>query len=313
VREAVLAGKEVIFYKAGRTPEGKTATSGHTASWPGTTWSASPAFARPGAWSPRPSPSSRTSLLAQRLHGKKILGNRLAAVSGAGFEAVGMADNIQSDERSPDPPRQGAGELVEVKNPLDINPGADDEAHVKVVEALSADANVDALVIGLDPLSPAMRTLADTSSGRYSLSDPSSIASLLPKVVAALETPVVGVVDGGRLYDPWSTNSPAAAWRSSAPPTAPSAPWRSISRDGSMPSSCGGEGGRCAGNLDQSHAKSLPPAVTGNHHRRGQDIYILPGDAQFVKYFFPALDGLCHLFDEVPRLFLGQSETFISA
>jgi len=36
-------------------------------------------------------------LLAMRLHGKKILGNRLAALSGAGFEAVGMADNIQSD------------------------------------------------------------------------------------------------------------------------------------------------------------------------------------------------------------------------
>ena len=35
VREAVIAGKDVIFYKAGRTPEGKTATSGHTASLAG--------------------------------------------------------------------------------------------------------------------------------------------------------------------------------------------------------------------------------------------------------------------------------------
>ena len=33
--QAVLAGKDVIFYKAGRTPEGKTATSGHTASLAG--------------------------------------------------------------------------------------------------------------------------------------------------------------------------------------------------------------------------------------------------------------------------------------
>jgi len=32
VREAVHLGKEVLLYKAGRTQEGKTATSGHTAS-----------------------------------------------------------------------------------------------------------------------------------------------------------------------------------------------------------------------------------------------------------------------------------------
>ncbi len=32
VRKAIPLGKEVIFYKAGRTPEGKNALSGHTAS-----------------------------------------------------------------------------------------------------------------------------------------------------------------------------------------------------------------------------------------------------------------------------------------
>lgn len=35
VRAAVIAGKDVIFYKAGRTSEGKAATSGHTASLAG--------------------------------------------------------------------------------------------------------------------------------------------------------------------------------------------------------------------------------------------------------------------------------------
>lgn len=218
VREAVRAGKEVVFYKAGRTPEGKTATSGHTASLAGDYMVCASCIRQAGGMVTETfSEFENLLLLAQRLHGKKILGNRLAAVSGAGFEAVGMADNIQSDDFqmkmaafgpvTVESVRQilrdkGLEGLVEVKNPLDINPGADDEAHVKVVEALSSDANVDALVIGLDPLSPAMRTLADTSSGRYSLSDPSSIASLLPKVVASLKTPVVGVVDGGRLYDP---------------------------------------------------------------------------------------------------------------
>ncbi|PIE57053.1 MAG: hypothetical protein CSA34_01780 [Desulfobulbus propionicus] len=35
VREAILLGKEVVFYKAGRTTEGQRATSGHTASLAG--------------------------------------------------------------------------------------------------------------------------------------------------------------------------------------------------------------------------------------------------------------------------------------
>ena len=218
VRAAVRAGKEVIFYKAGRTPEGKTATSGHTASLAGDYMVCASCVRQAGGMVTETfSEFENLLLLAQRLHGKQILGDRLAAVSGAGFEAVGMADNIQSDdfrmnlasfgaatvERVRGALRdKGLDNLVEVKNPLDINPGADDEVHVRVVEALCGDANVDAVVVGLDPLSPAMRTLGDGSSERYALSDPASIARRLPRLVAEQHTPVVGVVDGGRLYDP---------------------------------------------------------------------------------------------------------------
>ena len=37
-------------------------------------------------------------LLAQRLHSKPVGGNRLALLSSAGFEAVAMADSLQSDD-----------------------------------------------------------------------------------------------------------------------------------------------------------------------------------------------------------------------
>jgi acyl-CoA synthetase (NDP forming) len=156
-------------------------------------------------------------MLAQRLHNKRILGNRLAAVSGAGFEAVGMADNIQSDDfqmkmavLSPATIEEvqevlrekGLDSLVEVKNPLDINPGADDEVHIKVVGALTRDPHVDAIVIGLDPLSPVMRTLSGKESNTYSFNNPASIAREMPRLIAMRDKPVVGVVDGGRLYDP---------------------------------------------------------------------------------------------------------------
>ena len=218
VRAAVMAGKVVIFYKAGRTPEGKTATTGHTASLAGDYMVCESCLRQAGAIVAQNfSQFEDLLILSQRLHAKQINGNRLAALSGAGFEAVGMADNIQSDDFSLQMARfsaatvekitgmltqKGLDRLVEVKNPLDINPAADDQAHIMAVTHLAEDPSVDAVVVGLDPLSPAMRTLAQCESRRYDFNDPGSIAVELPKLIASLEKPVVGVVDGGRLYDP---------------------------------------------------------------------------------------------------------------
>jgi acyl-CoA synthetase (NDP forming) len=218
VREAVIKGKDVIFYKAGRTPEGKSATSGHTASLAGDYMVCESCVRQAGGIIAYNFPQFEDLLmLSQRLHSKRINGNRLAALSGAGFEAVGMADNIQSDDFSMTMARFSAAarakletllrdkrldHLVEVKNPLDINPGADDEAHILAVKCLAGDPSVDAVVVGLDPLSPAMRTLAECETQRYDFKDPGSIAVAMPRLIAALDKPVVGVVDGGRLYDP---------------------------------------------------------------------------------------------------------------
>ncbi len=218
VRAAVQSGKDVIFYKAGRTPEGKTATSGHTASLAGDYMVCESCVRQAGGIVARTFTQFEDLLMvSQRLHDKHINGNRLAAVSGAGFEAVGMADNIQSDDFA----MQMAGfasattdrlrallsakrldALVEIKNPLDINPGADDETHVAAVKYLAQDPNIDAVVVGLDPLSPAMRTLAECEAQQYNIDDKQSIALRMPELAARLDKPVVGVVDGGRLYDP---------------------------------------------------------------------------------------------------------------
>ncbi|WP_028576335.1 acetate--CoA ligase family protein [Desulfomicrobium escambiense] len=218
VREAVLAGKEVVFYKAGRTPEGKSATSGHTASLAGDYMVCESCVRQAGAIVAQNfNQFQDLFLLAETLHGKKIRGNRLAAVSGAGFEAVGMADSIQSDDYAmqlaPFAPEtvERIGELlrekrldklVSVVNPLDINPSADDEAHARVAAILAEDPGVDAVILGLDPLSPAMHTLADTRVPAFDLGAEGSIAQLLPEVARLSDKPVIGVIDGGRLYDP---------------------------------------------------------------------------------------------------------------
>lgn len=216
VREAVQTGKDVIFYKAGRTPEGQIATSGHTASLAGDYMVCESCIRQAGGMVAQTfTQFEDLFVLSQRLHAKKISGNRLAAVSGAGFEAVGMADSIQSDDYTLQmaafgPQTIAAIEavlrekrlsgLVDVKNPLDINPGADDAAHAAIVGILTRDAGIDAVVAGLDPLSPATYTLAGDM--KYTLDAAHSIARLLPEIAAESEKPIVGVVDGGNLYDP---------------------------------------------------------------------------------------------------------------
>ena len=99
VRQAVLSGKDVVFYKAGRTPEGKTATSGHTASLAGDYMVCESCVRQAGAMVAQTfTQFDGLFLLSERLHGKKVRGNRIAAISSAGYEAVGMADRIQSDD-----------------------------------------------------------------------------------------------------------------------------------------------------------------------------------------------------------------------
>ena len=218
VREAVLAGKEVVFYKAGRTPEGKSATSGHTASLAGDFMVCESCVRQAGAIVAQNfNQFQDLFLLAETLHGKKIRGNRLAAVSGAGFEAVGMADSIQTDdyamqlapfssetvEKIAEVLREKRLDgLVSIVNPLDVNPAADDDVHARVAAIVAADPGVDAVVLGLDPLSPVMHTLWQTDIPAFDLGAPESIALLLPQVARQSDKPIIGVIDGGRLYDP---------------------------------------------------------------------------------------------------------------
>jgi len=219
VRKAVLKGKQVVLYKAGRSRFGANATMGHTASIAGDFELLEAVITQAGAIVCDDFDRFNDLFyIADCLHNKQIGGNRLGAVSGAGFEAVGMADNVGSDTFSLEvasmAPETEAriGEilkakrldaLMEIRNPMDINPGADDEAHLQCAEAMALDPNIDAVVVGLDPMSPVMRTLVDNKlRPGYDISDEASIAHQMPKMVAALDKPLIGIVDGGALYEP---------------------------------------------------------------------------------------------------------------
>jgi len=218
VRTAVLNGKQVVVYKAGRTAAGMGGVMGHTASIAGSPALFDSVARHAGAIVVRDfNAFDDLFYIAGALHHKTIGGRRLGAISGAGFEVIGMADAIEADDFSMELGNLEPGTvkrleeilaakrldaLVEVRNPIDINPGADDEAHLQITEAFLQDPNVDALVVALDPTAPSVRALeASKLRPGYDISDPKSTVHLMPPIVARNDKPVVGIVDGGRLYD----------------------------------------------------------------------------------------------------------------
>ncbi len=218
VHEAVCAGKQVVFYKAGRTPEGKSATSGHTASLAGDYMVCESCIRQAGAIMARNFTEFQDLvLLAEAFSGKEIHGNRIGAVSGAGFEAVGMADSIHADEYSMklgglseqtrDAMRElihakGLEHLVTVTNPLDITPSADDETHARMAELMLNDENIDVVVLGVDPLSPVTHSLSETDIESFRMDAPNGIVAFLGETRRHSTKPLVAVVDGGTLFDP---------------------------------------------------------------------------------------------------------------
>ena len=221
VRKAVVKGKQVVVYKSGKTAPGMGGVMGHTASIAGGPILFESVVRQAGAIVAEDFNSfDDLFYIAGALHSKKIGGNRLGAISGAGFEAVGMADFIESDTFAMEMGALQAGTvtqleeillakklnaLVEVRNPIDINPGADDEAHLQIVEAFLQDPEIDAVVVGLDPTAPSVRAL-ETSKLRpgFDITDPKSTVHLMPPLVARNDKPVIGIVDGGQLYDAMS-------------------------------------------------------------------------------------------------------------
>lgn len=226
VREAVAAGKDVVFYKAGRTTEGRSATAGHTASVAGDYAVCEAALRQAGAMVTADfNEFSDLLRLSVSLRGKQVRGNRLMAMSNAGYESVGMADSIRSDHAELTLARLGRetqeglaailaefklDRLVDVKNPLDVTPMASDAAFARMVGQILADPGVDVMVAGIVPLTPAMQTLPPGEGHRESIRSDASIARLLPAAARGSDTPLVVVVDSGTWFDPLADELTAA-------------------------------------------------------------------------------------------------------
>lgn len=216
VREAIPRGKDIIFYKAGRTPEGKSATSGHTASIAGDYMVCESCISQAGAMVAENFTVFEGLLrLSNACHSKTISGNRLAAISNAGYESVGIADNILGEDYQ----LTMAGftaktrtdletvladnrldSLIDVKNPLDITPMATEDVYEAAIWALLKDENVDAVVAAVVPLTPILKTLEGEDG--TAIVPEQNLVKRIPRLAAASDKPLVIVVDSGPMYDP---------------------------------------------------------------------------------------------------------------
>ncbi len=217
VREATSRGKEVIFYKAGRTPEGKSALSGHTASIAGDYMVCESCIRQAGAMVAETFNIFEGLLrLSCTLHNKTISGNRLAAISNAGYEAVGIADNLlgedyrleiatlNEDTRSRLQAILAGAKLdflAGVSNPLDITPMASEDVYVHAIASLLDDDNIDIVIVAIVPLPPMLHTLANEMALDVGNSEENSIVARIVKLGKASPKPLIIVVDSGTLYD----------------------------------------------------------------------------------------------------------------
>jgi acyl-CoA synthetase (NDP forming) len=218
VRKATLAGKQVVIYKAGQSAAGKQAAMGHTASIAGDYEVCLSVLTQAGAIvASDVSEFSDLYYLSDCMRDKVVGGKRLGAISGAGYDTVAIGDSTQVGDFamslaaiSPSTrdrfmtilAAKKLDALMEVRNPFDINPAADDEVHLLCTEAMAAEPDVDSVVVGLDPTSPVVRSLKQSARPGYDIDSPDSIVQTLPKLVASCPKPIIGVIDGGPLFDP---------------------------------------------------------------------------------------------------------------
>ena len=218
VRKAAVAGKQVVIYKAGQSAAGGRAAMGHTASIAGDYEVCLSVLTQAGAMiAGDVSEFSDLFFISDCMSNKVVGGKRLGAVAGAGYDTVAIADSTQVGEFAMTLSTIGQSTrerlmailkakkldaLMEVRNPFDINPAADDDAHLLCIEAMAAEPDVDCVVAGLDPTSPVVRSLKKSAREGYDIDSAESIVQTLPKLVASCPKPIVGVIDGGPLFDP---------------------------------------------------------------------------------------------------------------
>jgi acyl-CoA synthetase (NDP forming) len=213
-REITAGGRTVLLYRAGRTAAGARASASHTASIAGD-YAVTRELARAAGIVVAESLAEFEDLVRvfTLLRDKRADGNRLGAISNAGFECVAVADTLgRFDLPAFDAATAARLEaiyrdaridsVVDVHNPIDLTPMAGDAAYEQVVRAVMESGGIDVGLVGCVPLTAAMNTLPAGGGHREDLTKPDGIGPRLARLKAELPKAWVAVVDAGALYDP---------------------------------------------------------------------------------------------------------------
>lgn len=218
VRNITAGGRrKVLVYKSGRSPEGRAATSSHTASVAGDYPVFRSVLEQAGAIVAADLFEFESFMKALVfLEGKKACGRRAGLMSNAGFECVVLADNLKNGAGlelaafTADTERKivaaleplGIDRLQDVHNPLDVTPVADDTVFSDCARALVEDANVDCAVISNVPMTPAQQTLPPGEGHREDFLREASFARRTVDLFRRTDKPLVVCLDAGELYTP---------------------------------------------------------------------------------------------------------------
>ncbi len=212
IERARAAGKVALFYRAGRTPAGVSAAAGHTAAVAGDHEVCQAAAAQAGAIVVDTFKEFEQLMeLSVALHGKRIGGRRIGAITNAGAEAVAMADSVRGARYLVEMAALGEADtdrlrhvlhdcrlesLVNPRNPLDLTPMAGEDAYEACGRLLLESPDVDALVTAVVPLTPTLLTTPEE------IAKSGSLVEVVAKLFRESDKPVIFVVDCGPLYDP---------------------------------------------------------------------------------------------------------------
>ncbi len=226
IADARSTGRDVIFYKAGRTAEGQRASAGHTASLAGDFEICRSLVEQAGALVARDFDEFLDLMKVAAFLGQRRWPTRqpprhpdlsLAALTNAGYEAVGICDALQGDDftvrlaelapQTTDRLRAALQSarldaLVDVHNPLDLTPMADDAVHEAALRAFIDCDAVDAILCATVPLTPAMQTIFSDEAAALGESARDSLVGRLARLFPQTDKPIAVSIDSGHLFDP---------------------------------------------------------------------------------------------------------------
>jgi len=213
-RQAAACGKQVIVFKAGKTPLGAQAAASHTASLAGD-YDISRACLEEAGVLVAETQEDFEDLVKTftMLMSRRARGNRLGIMSNAGFECSVVMDVMDGFTLRPFTPEVRAvlddvlPAFAHRDNPVDATPMAGTASYARAVTAIVSSDEIDCAVISSVPVTPALDNLPADPGGVHGedLSGPASQPREFIRILTRSDKPAVVVVDSGELYDPMAT------------------------------------------------------------------------------------------------------------